>query len=222
MQIDVIFDTVCPWCFVGKRRLEAALERAGEEEVQIAWHPFLLNPEMPIEGIDKDTYFRAKFGGRARSQRVSRAIAEAGESVGIEFDFDHMRRIPNSVNSHRLVKYADTKSRAGEAVEALYQAYFLDGRDIGNTAILLRIGQELGFKQEKLRAYLHSDENTESIRDDNARAHRMGVTGVPAYIIDGRFAVSGAQEPEVFLRLFEVARARRLEELAEAPQSTVE
>jgi predicted DsbA family dithiol-disulfide isomerase len=222
MQIDVIFDTVCPWCFVGKRRLETALARAGEDEVLISWRPFLLNPDMPVEGVDKDTYFRAKFGGRARSQRVSRAIAEAGKSVGVEFDFDLMRRIPNSVSSHRLVKYAEREGRAGDAVEALYRAYFLEGRDIGNISTLLRVGEEIGFKATALRNYLHGPENAESIRDDNARAHRMGVTGVPAYIIDGRFAVSGAQEPEVFLRLFEVARAKRHEDLAAAPQSMVE
>lgn len=211
MHIDVIFDTVCPWCFIGKRRLDRALADRPVANVEYNWQAFLLNPDMPVEGLDHRTYLAAKFGGEARSRRVYSAIAEAGRNSGIEFNFDDIGRAPNSIDSHRLVRYAGRRGRAMDAVERLFQSYFLDGRDIGNRSVLVEIADQLDFDLREFRDYLYSSADIEDIKLQNARAHRIGISGVPAFIVDGQFSVSGAQEPIILQRIFDVAREKRLE-----------
>ena len=166
---------------------------------------------MPPEGMDRGEYLTVKFGNEARSDRVYGAIDAAGKSMGVNFRFDRIERIPSSIDSHRLVRYANRHGQAGEAVEALYQAYFFDGRDTGNRLALYDIGEELGFDTEALRRYYYSDEDCSDILDQNARAHRLGVSGVPAFIVDGQFSVSGAQEPQVLARLLDIAEERQRE-----------
>lgn len=211
MKINVIFDTICPWCFIGKRRLDQALAKRPVPKLEFTWQAFLLNPDMPVEGLDHSTYLAAKFGGDARSQRVYSAIADAGRNSGIEFNFDAISRTPNSIDSHRLVRYADRTGYASQAVELLFQAYFLEGSDIGNRSVLVKIAEQLGFKAEAFREYLYGSSDLEDINQQNARAHRIGVSGVPAFIIDGQFSVSGAQEPMILQRVLDVAREKRLE-----------
>ena len=215
MRIDVIFDTVCPWCYIGKRRLESALADFDPADVEIHWNAFLLNPDIPPEGMERRAYLRAKFGGESRAQRVYAAIARAGHSAGIEFNFDEIDWTPSTIDSHRVVRYAQRHGRATEAVELIYQSYFLEGRDIGKRSVLIDIGHQLDFDTDSLRAYLHEPTNIQGILDHNARAHRLGISGVPAFIVDGQFSISGAQEPMVIRRLLEVARERRREMYAE-------
>lgn len=206
MDIDVIFDTVCPWCYIGKRRLEQAMASRPSMSVKPRWRPFLLNPEMPSEGIDRTAYLVKKFGSEARVRRIYGAISEAGHSVEIPFAFDRIRRTPNSVNSHRLVRFADQVGKADTAVETLFHDFFLAGRDIGETDVLIDIGLKIGLDEPALSRYLESDEDTALMYEENARAHRLGVNGVPSYVFNGRMVISGAQEPQILARMLDAAQ----------------
>ena len=211
MRIDVIFDTICPWCFIGKRRLEEALERKPLLDVEVTWHAFLLNPEMPPEGMSHHEYLNAKFGGSARADRVYNTIEKTGQSVGIDFDFNELNRTPNTVDSHRLVRFATRHGRDGDMVETLFRRYFFSGVDIGNRSSLIKIAGELGLGEEDARSYLYSDEDIHDIQNQNARAHRLGISGVPAFIVDGNYSIAGAQEPMVLARLIDVAEEKERE-----------
>lgn len=206
MRIDFVFDTVCPWCYVGKRRFERALAQRPDARPHITWRPFLLNPDLPLEGIDRQTYLDRKFGGPARVQRIHGAVQTAGRTEGIEFAFDRISRTPNTLHSHRLIRFASQEGREPETVEALYRAYFCQGRDIGQLDELIRIGAELGMAEASLADYLLSDADIAAVMSDNSRAHRLGVNGVPCMILDGTYALAGAQEPDILLRVIDIAR----------------
>lgn len=210
MKIEVWSDVVCPWCYIGKRRLERALEQRPETEVRLNWRPFLLNPEMPAEGLDRQLYLVKKFGSEARVRRIYGAIAEAGETVEIDFAFDRIDRTPNSVDSHRLIRFAHRHGLGEPAVETTFQAFFLDGRDIGDPAVLLDIAEAVGLDLEMTRAHLESDADIAQVHEENAQAHRLGINGVPAYVFGGRMVISGAQEPAVIARMIDAARAGAL------------
>lgn len=210
MQLDVIFDTVCPWCYIGKRRLERAIRMRPNVNVRIVWRPFLLNPDMPPDGIDRTAYLIKKFGSEARVRRVYGAIGEAGQSVEIDFAFDRIRRTPNSVTSHRLVRYAAHKIDPAPLVEKLFESYFIDGIDIGNIPTLVEIGRSFGLNGAVLEKYLVSDEDIDTVYEENARAHRLGVNGVPAFSFEGQMVISGAQEPEVLVRVLDAANVGRM------------
>ena len=212
MRIDIVFDTVCPWGYVGKRRLEEALALRPGRPVTRRWRPFLLNPQMPPDGMDRNTYLIRKFGSEARIKRVYGAISDAGQSVEISFAFDRIQRTPNSVNSHRLVRFADNEGRADDAVEALFHAYFLQGRNIGDGGALIEIGADLGLDTEALAAYLNSDQDVTFVYEENLRAHRQGINSVPSYLFDGEMAISGAHDPQVLARMLDVAWARTIED----------
>ncbi len=208
MKIEVVFDPVCPWCFIGKRRLEAALRLRPGLVAEIAWRPFLLNPQMPAEGLDRSLYLVRKFGSEARIKRIYGAIAQAGLSADIDFAFDDIRRTPNSMDAHRLVRFAGRQEdRAEAAVEALFTAYFAEGRNIGERDVLASIGKDLGLDADALVAYLESDADVAFILDENARAHRLGLDGVPAFVFDGRLAISGAHDAAVLARVLDAATA---------------
>jgi predicted DsbA family dithiol-disulfide isomerase len=211
VRIEFIFDTVCPWCYVGKRRFERALAMRPGTRATIIWRPFLLNPDIPAEGIDRRAYLDRKFGGPARVQRVHSAVAAAGEVEGIVFDFDRILRAPNTLNSHRMIRFAGGLGREAETVEALYRGYFCEGRDIGSVPDLVELGRELGLPAEALDTYLRSDSDVAAIFNENARSHRLGVNGVPCLMLDGTYAVAGAQEPDVLLRLIDIARESEAE-----------
>ncbi|MCR6632138.1 MAG: DsbA family oxidoreductase [Magnetospirillum sp.] len=211
MKIEFIFDTVCPWCYVGKRRFERALAMRPGTRADIHWRPFLLNPDIPLEGIDRRAYLDRKFGGPARVQRVHGAVAAAGETEGINFAFDRITRAPNTLNSHRMIRFAAGLGHEADTVEALYRAYFCEGRDIGMIGELVDIGQSVGLPPRTLEAYLQSDADIAAVMNDNARAHRLGVNGVPCLVLEGQYAVAGAQEPDVLLRLIDIAREAEAE-----------
>lgn len=206
MRIEFIFDTVCPWCYVGKRRFERALAQRPGTRVDIRWRPFLLNPDIPLDGIDRRAYLDRKFGGPSRVQRIHGAVAAAGQVEGIEFAFDRITRAPNTLNSHRMIRFACGMGREAEIVEAIYHAYFCEGIDIGSVGELVAIGRRLGLPDAELEGYLLSDADLAAVMNDNARAHRLGVNGVPCLILDGTYALAGAQEPDILLRLIDLAR----------------
>lgn len=211
MKIEFIFDTVCPWCFVGKRRFERALAQRPGTRTEIVWRPFLLNPDIPPEGIDRRSYLDRKFGGPARVNRIHAAVAAAGAAEGIDFAFDRITRAPNTLNSHRLIRFAAGFGRQPETVEALYRAYFIDGQDIGLIPVLVGIGERLGMPTAAVESYLRSDTDVGAVLNDNGRAHRQGVNGVPCVILDGTYALAGAQEPDILLRLIDIARQSETE-----------
>jgi len=204
ITIDIVSDTVCPWCFVGKRRLEQALaQMADAPEVTIAWRPFQLNPDMPREGADRKTHLRAKFGGDERFKQMYDAITEAGKSVEIPFAFDKVERTPNTIDSHRLIDRAGRNGRQDAVVEALFHAYFLEGRDIGDIDVLVDVATGAGLNGDEIRAYLESDEDIERMKAEDRKAREMGIQGVPCFVINQKYAISGAQEPAAFLQIFE-------------------
>lgn len=205
IRIDIVSDTVCPWCFIGKRRLEAALaQRGGGEPVEIHWRPFQLNPDMPEGGLDRRTYLEAKFGGPDRAQQIYERIRGAGRSAGIDFEFERIPRTPNTINSHRLIHHAAGLGKQNEIVEALFRAYFFEGRDIGDTETLIDSATSVGLPAEDIRRYLESDADTELVRGQDMQARGMGIDGVPCFIFDNQYAVTGAQEPAVFLKVFSI------------------
>lgn len=204
--IEIVFDPACPWCYIGKRRLERALGMRPDLRPVLKWWPFLLNPEMPSEGIDRTSYLLRKYGSETRVGRIYGAIAEVGQSVEIDFAFERIRRAPNTVNAHRLVRFAGAEGRADAAVEALFFSYFIEARDVGDVSVLLEIGAGLGLDAHSLKRYLESGQDADLIYEENARAHRLGVNGVPSFVFGGSLVISGAQEPQVLARMLDVAR----------------
>lgn len=212
ITIDIVSDTVCPWCYIGKRRLEAALAEVPPEiQVQIGWRPFQLNPDMPAEGADRKTYLEAKFGGPEGAKRIYDNIKSAGKTVDLPFAFGKIKRSPNTVNSHRLIDRAGRDGKQDAVVEELFKAYFLDGRDIGDVDTLVEVAAEAGMDGETTRDYLESDEDVERIKAEDARARQMGISGVPCFIINRKYAISGAQDPAVFLQAFQHAEQEEAE-----------
>jgi predicted DsbA family dithiol-disulfide isomerase len=208
LRIEAIVDTICPWCYIGKRRLEEALTREGLSDFPINWRPFLLNPDMPPGGIDRHLYLSAKFGGTESASRVYRSIAAAGAVVGINFNFDAIAVTPDSTDSHRLVfkMCAEDPDIGNDLVEDLFAAYFLNGQDIGDHNILADIAVTHGGDRSEILDYLDSDLDREFVTHENRIAHQIGVTGVPCYLFNGRHALSGAQEPDILQRMIQLGR----------------
>ena len=205
LPIEVVHDLVCPWCYLGLRRLMRTLRRRPELQYDITWRPFLLNPDMPRVGVPQLDYVIRKFGGEERARRLYTSISEIGRSEGVLFRFDIVRRIPSSVDAHRLVRWAALSGNADELVEALFAAHFTEGRDIGEADVLIETAVACGLDGAAARAMLRSDVEVEAIHAENLRAHRLGINGVPCFVIGGRHAISGAQESEVIERLLDVA-----------------
>ena len=205
MDIEIIYDTVCPWCYIGKRRLDQALSLRPNLKVTTQWRPFLLNPELPPTGVDRTAYLVKKFGSETRVRRIYGAIGEAGQSVEIDFAFDRIQKTPNSIDSHRLVKFAARNGNADALVESIFVAYFVHGLDIGEAEVLLDIGVQHGLDRDELARYLASGEDFEAVTQDNARAHRLGVNGVPSFVFNGPMVISGAQEPQILARMLDAA-----------------
>ena len=204
MQIDIISDVVCPWCFIGKRRLERALVMRPEIAAEITWRPFQLNPDMPAEGMARADYIATKFGDSGHSRRIHQTIAEAGATVGIDFAFDKIKRSPNTRNAHRLIRYATKQGVATEVVTRLFEGYFLEGCDVGDLATLAKIAAEAGLDEREARAFLAGDGERDEIVAEDRNARRLGVNAVPCFIFAGQYAISGAQEPEFFLPVFDL------------------
>jgi predicted DsbA family dithiol-disulfide isomerase len=205
LGIEIVYDLVCPWCFLGARRLMRTLRRRPDLLFELTWRPFLLNPDMPRLGMARPDYVVRKFGGEDRARRLYASIAEIGRAEGVQFRFERIRRTPSSIDAHRLVRYASRFGRADEMVEALFSAHFTDGRDIGDHAVLLSIAQACGLDPVAVRRFLSADAEADAVHADNLRAHRLGINGVPCFVIAGRHAIAGAQEPEVIERLLDVA-----------------
>lgn len=205
MRIDVFSDVVCPWCFVGKRWLDAALATAGIQDAEIHWHAFQLNPDLPPGGVDRQEYMQKKFGNPETIARIHERVSEAGRSAGIDFRFDAIKRSPNTFDAHRLLSLADTQGRQHALKEALLNAYFLEGRDIGDRAVLAEIAGKVGMTGD-IPGWLASDAAAQEVQDDLNTAARLQISGVPFFIFGGRYALAGAQPPEVFAETLATAQ----------------
>jgi predicted DsbA family dithiol-disulfide isomerase len=216
LTVDVVSDVVCPWCYIGKRRLEAALAElsAGEPEVSVSvrWHPFQLNPDLPPEGIDRRSYIEAKFGSAQRSAEVYERVNAAAHASGLALALDRIERQPNTLEAHRLVAWAqhEDATRVSDLVERLFRAYFVEGRFVGDRTELARIAQDAGYDAGAARAFLDSDRLRAAIADADVRARELGIGGVPFFIFNGRVALSGAHEPATMLDA--IAQARQAPE----------
>ena len=207
MQIDVVFDTVCPWCYVGKRRFERALKMRPNMKPTLRYRSFLLNPDLPPQGVDHREYLERKFGGSAQYERIVEALVFTGKGEGINFALDKIKRTPNSANSHRLIRLARTMNCQTEAVNVLFSAYFERGLDIGNVEVLVKLAEEIGLERGMAYAHLSTETDLNAVYTENARMHRLGITGVPCYIFNEGRAIAGAQEPEILVRMFDMALA---------------
>ncbi len=208
INIDLFSDPICPWCFIGKRRLEKALRVREDVEVEINWHAFQLNPTMPPEGMEREAYLAAKFGSTDNAQRLYDNIRAVGEAAGIPFAFENIMRTPNTMQAHRLIRFAGERNCQDELVERLFNAYFLDGDDIGDCENLVGLGAEAGLDGTETKRYLESEENEDAVRAEDMQARQLGIQGVPFFILERQYAVSGAQEPEAFEPLFDMLLAK--------------
>ncbi len=205
LVIEIVFDFVCPWCYLGVQRLGFLLERRQDLAVQRIWRPFLLNPDMPRSGMSRADYMIRKFGAEDRARRLYNSIAEIGAAEGITFNFADIRRTPNSVDAHRLIRYAAAFGAADQLVDAIFRAHFIDGADIGNTQMLARLAAAQGMDRLATETFLASNEGAEHVHAENLHAHRLGINGVPCFLIEGEHAIAGAQETEVLERLVDLA-----------------
>lgn len=210
IRVDMIFDPSCPWCYIGKRQLREAINLRPQTSVDVRWWPFLLHTDVPAGGVDRHSYLCRKYGSEGRLKRMQAAIVEVGAVVGIDFAFERIRRTPNTLNAHRLIRFADARGRGEAMLDAVFKAYFVGGRDIGDPATLVGLGAEVGFDAKMLRSFLASTGDRESVLIGNERAHRLGINGVPTFVFDRRLIICGAQEPPTLARMIDAARQLRL------------
>lgn len=203
LTIEVISDVICPWCFIGKRRLEKAIAAARQDaDVSVHWLPYQLNPDMPPEGISRKEYRIQKFGSWERSQELDANVVANGKDERIDFRFDLIERTPNTVNAHRLIWLAGQHGCQDAVVEALFLAYFTNGEDLSNTAVLVDVVDEAGLPQKLADDLLDSGDGLDEIEEARRLAHQVGVDGVPFFIVNRKVALAGAQPAESFLQAF--------------------
>jgi predicted DsbA family dithiol-disulfide isomerase len=214
MQIDIFSDTVCPWCYLGKRRFELALAARPQYEPRINWRPFELNPDLPWDGVERAGYLAAKFGDTSRIADSQAALVKHGEEVGLQFRFELIERLPNTRRSHLLIAHAARHNLASEVKERVMQAYFEEGCNIGEVEELVRLGVEAGLAEREARAAVVLREGQDGVVAAERHAAVLGITGVPTFIFDRQYSVSGAQEIDTFVRVIdqvlEFAAAREM------------
>ena len=203
LTIDVVSDLVCPWCYIGKRKLEAALALPEADElpnVRVRWHPFQLNPELPAQGVPRQQYLEAKFGGPQQAAEIYDRVRTAGSTVGLTLNLDGIQQQPNTLAAHALIAFAQAGDfDVSDVQERLLRAYFVENRFIGDLNVLANIAAEAGLNSEDARAFVSDPEHLEAVAQADARVRRMGITGVPFFIFNQRLTVSGAQDPATLL-----------------------
>ena len=203
LLIEIASDVICPWCYIGKRRLEKALESLkGEVEARIEWLPFQLNPDMPEQGVARADYRRAKFGSVEKGRTLDARVAQEGAGEGIAFAFDRMRRTPNTVAAHKLIDLAQKQGKAGPVVDALFRAYFEEARDIGDAAVLKEIAEGAG-----VTGWPESTDRAK-VAEQEERVRDLGISGVPTFIFDRKSGLSGAYPPEQLAQAIREAASR--------------
>jgi len=207
MRIAIHFDAICPWCFIGERRLALALAQRPAIHPAILWRPYFLNPDLPDSGIDFSVYVERKFGGAQRAKRLLASLEEIGRSVGIDFDFGAIRRVPPTLSAHILIRLAHRFGKQSEAAAAVFAAHFTQGLDIGDVAVLKRLGTAVGISETRIDEAFDDETAIEALRAEADAAQRSGTLGVPLFVLNESFTITGAHEPEVLVRLLDVAAA---------------
>jgi predicted DsbA family dithiol-disulfide isomerase len=206
MRIDIVSDTVCPWCFVGKRRLERAMAMRPDIDFEVFWHPFQLNPDVPDAGVDRDTYYQEKFGGPEKVAAITAQLSDVGRELDIRFNFDAVKVQPNTRLSHCLIAMAQGPQQSA-VKEAVLSAFFEQGKDIGDPEVLLGIARDTGLDEDRVRLLLDSEELKTQVGERADMARSSGISGVPTFIFDSAEGFSGAQPEEVFVELFDKLQA---------------
>jgi predicted DsbA family dithiol-disulfide isomerase len=215
LTIDVVSDVVCPWCYLGEKRLEAALAEEPQP-VALRWRPYQLDPTIPPGGLDRAEYMERKFGKNGRLQTVHDNLTRLGAEFGIPFAFDRIKRSPSTLDAHRLIRWASSAGAQGTIVDRLFKAYFVEGRDIGDRGVLTEIAGECGLDADLVETLLADGADVDLVREEIEQAQAMGVSGVPFFIFAGRLGVPGAQEPSVLRRAMAQARQAMGESADEA------
>ncbi len=205
IELGLIADLACPWCHLGLARLDRARALRPELEVRLRWWPFFLNPQLPPEGIDRQTYLRTKFGGEAQARTVYQRILAAGRADGVEFAFERMRRTPNTLLAQRLILLADEQDRGEAMIRALFRALFVEGRDIGDPDELVEIAAAAGLEPATVASFLAGERHRDAVLGGHREAERLGIRGVPVFVVDQRHVIAGAQPPEVLVGLLDLA-----------------
>lgn len=196
VRIDVVSDVVCPWCFIGKRRLEKALALKSDVSVEVHWHPYFLNDWVPREGMSREDYLTTKFGSPERYDGIAHRVSAAAAAEGLVYDKDKIARQPNTLDAHRLIHWANEIGKAAEMKQRLMDLYFTEGADLTNPAVLVQAAADVGLNANDVRKALASELDVAEITQEAQSAKEAGIDGVPCFILDGRFAISGAQTPE--------------------------
>jgi len=202
--IDVVSDVVCPWCFIGAQRLQHALSQCTDIQTHVRWRPFQLDPSLPADGLDRATYMASKFGPE-RMAEIHAHLEQIGAELGIAFAFDKISRSPNTLNAHRLIRWAYAQGTQSAVVADLFKAYFVEGRDIGDSQVLADIAARHGLDGEIVSDWLADDHDRAAIEHEVQSAQRMGIQGVPFFIIDGKYGLSGAQPAEQIVQTLRTA-----------------
>ncbi len=198
VKLDILSDPICPWCYIGKTHLDKALAKVPNHPFVIEWHPFQLNPDMPDAGMDRREYLERKFGGKDGAVRAYAPVVEHAENAGLKIDFEGMKRTPNTLNAHRLIHWAGIEGKQNAVVDALFDAYFVQARDIGDPEVLSDIADSAGMDAAVVMKLLKSDADREDIRNRDTHSREMGVSSVPTFIVANQHAVPGAQPPEMW------------------------
>lgn len=206
IPLDIISDPICPWCWIGKTRLDRARAAADADPFEVRWRPFQLNPEMPAEGMDRADYLAAKFGSAERAREVYRAVEQAAEETGLDFDAARIRRTPSTLDAHRVIRWAGVEGGQNACVDRLLELHFLEGRDISDADALADAAVAGGLDPDVTRELLASDADREAVREEDAAAREMGVSGVPTFVIAGKYVVQGAQDSDLWSRVIDELR----------------
>jgi len=206
IQLDIFSDPICPWCYIGKSHLDRALEANPDHPFQIRWLPFMLNPAMPAEGMDRRAYLEGKFGGKKEAVDAYMPVHQHAEAAGLAMNLDDIKTTPNTVDAHRLIHWAGIEEAQTRVVSGLFKAYFVDGRDIGSHEVLADVADGAGMDASMVLRLLKTDEDKRDIVERDASARGMGINSVPTFIVAGKHAVPGAQPPELWAQVIEELR----------------
>ncbi|WP_164658829.1 DsbA family oxidoreductase [Tropicibacter sp. Alg240-R139] len=201
VKLDILSDPICPWCYIGKTHLDKALAAVPDHPFVIEWHPFQLNPDMPDDGMDRREYLETKFGGKEGAVRAYAPVVESAEKAGLAINFEGMQRTPNTLDAHRLIHWAGVEGKQTQAVDALFDAYFVQTRDIGDHDVLADIADGIGMDAAVVRKLLNSDADRDLMKERDSHSRQMGVNSVPTFIVANQHAVPGAQPPELWQKV---------------------
>jgi predicted DsbA family dithiol-disulfide isomerase len=216
VTLDIISDPICPWCYIGKARLDQAIAETGLDPFEVSWRIFQLNPAMPPEGMDRQAYLETKFGGPEGAERVYSNVRRTATETGLDLKFDAIKRTPNTFDAHRLIRWAKATGNQSAVVQQLFHRYFEQGEDISDHETLLDVAEAAGMERAVVAELLAGDADRETLSEEEQAARRMGVGGVPCFIIDGRYVLEGAQDVETWKKVIAELTEAQAEPAGEA------